>query len=366
LFSLALSGPRRPQGFVQRFAQEKTMSDLIANVFESNAFSLVSLTDSINNVPFVPGRIGEMGLFTETGIVTTAVAIEKKDNYLALISPTGRGGPGESRPKISRDARWLSASHFQIDDFIISEEVQNIREFGTPATPRTIETYLATRMAEQTPNFDATLEHQRVGAVKGVILDAAGNTVYNLFTEFGISAPADVTFDLSTATGKPRKQAAAVVRSVLQSLGGVAMRGVGVLCGDQFWDALITHPDVEKTYLYQEGTRLREGIAYSQLEFGGIVWENYRGYVPLNDGSGGFSPFIATGEARAYPMGVPNFFRTVCAPADYMETVNTIGLPRYAKAIPSDNNKGVRIELQTNPLSYCTRPQALRKLVGSF
>jgi hypothetical protein len=341
------------------------MTDLMLNVFDSNAFAFTSLTDSINNLPFIPGRIGDMGLFSETGIITTDVAIENKDGYLSLISPTRRGGPGETRPKLNRAARKLSASHFQIDDMIMAEEVQNVREFGTPAQPRTVETYLAMRMGEVTPNFDATLEHQRVGAVKGIILDASGATVYNLFTEFGITAPSDVAFDL-TATGKPRKAAAAVVRGVAKSLGGVAMKGVGALVGDDFWDALITHPDVEKTYLYQEGTRLRDGVAYAQLEFGGILWENYRGYVPTNDGTGNVTPFIAANEARIYPLGVPNFFRTVFAPADYMETVNTIGLPRYAKAIPSDNNKGVRLEMQTNPLSYCTRPAALRRLVGSF
>ncbi|MCW2319190.1 hypothetical protein M2322_004759 [Rhodoblastus acidophilus] len=340
------------------------MSDLMINVFDSNAFSFVSLTDSINNQPFIPGRIGELGLFSETGIITTDVAIEAKDGYLALISPTRRGAPGETRPKLLRNARKLAASHFQIDDFINAEEVQNVREFGTPAQARTIETYLALRMSEVTPNFDATLEHQRVGAVKGIILDAAGNTVYNLFTEFGISAPADVSFDL-TAAGKPRKQCAAIVRDIAKSLGGVAYSGVSALVGDTFWDTLITHPDVEKTYLYQEGQQLRSGIAYQTLTFGGITWENYKGYVPNNDGTGNVTPFIGANEARLFPLGVPNFFRTVFAPADYMETVNTVGLPRYAKAIPSDNNKGVRLEMQTNPLSYCTRPAALRKLVAS-
>lgn len=338
------------------------MSDSVLNVFQTDAFSFVNLTDSINNVPFIPGRLGDLGLFSEVGITTTGVMIENRDGYLALISPTKRGGPGETRPKILRSARTLNTSHFQIDDFVLAEEVQNIREFGTPAQPRTVETYLAQRMADITPQFDATLEHQRIGALKGIILDANGNTVYNLFTEFGVSAPADVTFSLQTSS-KPRKLAADLVRSIAKSLGGVPMTGVGVMCGDDFFDALVTHPDVEKTYLYQEGQILREGMAYRQLRYADILWENYRGYVPANDGSGNVTPFIAAGEARAYPMGVPNFFRTVFSPADYMETVNTIGLPRYAKAIPQDNNKGVRLEMQTNPLSYCTRPAALRKLV---
>lgn len=340
------------------------MSELMNNVFDSDVFSMVSLTDSINNIPFIPGRIGEMGLFSEAGIATTDVAIESRDGYLALISPTQRGAPGETTPKTGRSIRKLAASHFQIDDMIKGEEVQGVREFGQAGTMRGVESYLKERMGDHTIRFDATLEHQRVGALKGVILDKSGSVVYDLFDEFGIVEPADMQFPIGTGS-KPRAECAKIVREIAKSLGGVSMSGVGALVGDDLWDALVTHPDVEKTFLQQEGMRLREGIAYAQLPFGGILFENYRGYVPNNDGSGAVTPFIAANEARVYPMGVPNFFRTVFAPADYMETVNTIGLPRYAKAIPTDNNKGVRLEVQTNPLSYCTRPGALRRLVAA-
>ncbi len=340
------------------------MTDLVANVFESDAFSFVSLTDSINNQPFVPGRIGEMGLFRETGIATLGVMIENKNGYLSLIAPTPRGGPGESRPKTPRNARTLNTSHFQIDDFINADEVMGVREFGQPASPRTIETYLAQRFGDVTPNFDATLEHQRLGAIKGVILDAAGNTVYNLFNEFGISQPPDVSFALGTSA-KPRAACLDLEVDIAKSLGGIPYTGLGAICGDGFWKSLTTHPDVEKTYVYTEGGKLREGLAFKQLPFGNILWEHYKGFIPANDGTGNVTPFVASNEAWVYPLGVPNFFRTVFAPADYMETVNTIGLPRYAKGIPTDNNKGLRLEMQTNPLSYCTRPGALRHLIAA-
>jgi hypothetical protein len=32
-----------------------------------------------------------------------------------------------------------------------------------------------------------------------------------------------------------------------------------------------------------------------------------------------------------FPVGVPGLFRQYNAPADFVETANTIGLPRYAK-----------------------------------
>ena len=49
-------------------------------------------------------------------------------------------------------------------------------------------------------------------------------------------------------------------------------------------------------------------------------------------------------------------------PADYMETVNTMGLPYYASQVPMDHHKGVNLEAQSNPLNLCTRPRAIIKL----
>lgn len=117
-----------------------------------------------------------------------------------------------------------------------------------------------------------------------------------------------------------------------QTLGGVAFTSVYGLCGDTFWDDLIEHAEVRDTYRYQEGVRLREGVVFSTLKYGGITFENYRG------GIGG-------GTDAGDTVIDANLFKTFFAPADYIEAVNTLGLPRYAKAIPSDNNKSVRLEM---------------------
>jgi hypothetical protein len=49
------------------------------------------------------------------------------------------------------------------------------------------------------------------------------------------------------------------------------------------------------------------------------------------------------------------------APADTFETVNTLGLPLYARMIPDrDRDEWVRLGIESNPLPICTRPQMLR------
>ena len=64
------------------------------------------------------------------------------------------------------------------------------------------------------------------------------------------------------------------------------------------------------------------------------------------------------------PEGVPNLFKTYYGPGDYVETVNTIGLPYYAKQWAMETGKGVYLESQTNPLHLCTRPNAVIKLTA--
>jgi hypothetical protein len=143
------------------------------------------------------------------------------------------------------------------------------------------------------------------------------------------------------------------VRLVAENMGGIPYTGVVALCGDTFYDDLINNPEVVRTYLnQQEASQLRGNAAYEFFDFGGIRWENYRGAV-------GGTSFINTDKCHIFPVGVPGLWRTVYAPADYVETVNTIGLPRYARQYPMENGKGVNLDAQMNALSYCTCPKVL-------
>jgi hypothetical protein len=67
-------------------------------------------------------------------------------------------------------------------------------------------------------------------------------------------------------------------------------------------------------------------------------------------------------QAQLVPEGVPELFKSAFAPADYMETVNTLGIPYYSKLETMPFGKGVAGEAQSNPLHLCTRPLAIIRL----
>ncbi len=340
----------------------------VLDVFAGDAFSVVEMTDQINKLPFAPGRLGIVIPWNERGVSTTSIMIEEQAGLLKMVNPTGRGGPGETKEKQRRTGRILAIPHYQRDDGVWADEVQNVREFGQEQSVRTVQGVVNGRMAEHTTDMDVTLEYQRLGAIKGIIVNADTTTMYNLFTEFGVTAQTEVDFDLdnaSPASGALRKKCAGVVRTIMNALGGTPVIGIHAICGDAFFDDLIAHPEVVLSYRNTPMAEvLRQGyvypnnlLIYGAFEFGGIVWENYRGAIGETESSAG-TAFVATDKCHIFPMG-GDLFRTVYAPADYVETVNTIGRPRYAKQFPMPNDKGITLEMQMNALSYCRRPRAL-------
>lgn len=336
------------------------------DIFKQDAFSVLSLTDAINKIPFVPGRAGQIIPWSERGVPTLSIMIEEKDGVLELVDPTPRGGPGQTFAKTKRTARSLTIPHYQIDDAIWADEVQGIRAFGSESELQTVIGLVSERAAEHVgQKLDPTLEFQRIGAIKGVILNADGSTLYNLFNEFGVQQIGEIDFDLDNANpakGALRKKCADVTRAIADELGGIPFIGIHAFCGDTFFDQLLAHKEVIDSYMGTDMARvLRDGYVYPNgmkiygaFEFGGIVWENYRGKV-------GTTPFIDSTKCHIFPIGVPGLFRTVYAPADYIETVNTLGLPRYMKQYRMPNDKGINLEVQMNALNYCTRPRVLLK-----
>lgn len=328
------------------------------DVFNQDAFSVVAMTARINNLPFVPGQLGASGLFSESGVPTTSIMIEEQDTVLGLVAPTPRGGPGETAAKDGRRVRSFVLSHFQRDDAVYADEVQGVRAFGSDSQVLTVQALVDQKMRKHTIALDATLEHQRVGAIKGLVTDKNGNTVIDLAAEFGIALPAAIDFTLGTAATKIRPLCHDVVVGIEEALDGVPYAGIVGWCGKDFWKKLIDHAAVKEVYLNAAQALELKGLPMDRFEFGNITWKRYRTGAQAKAANGAV-PYIPDADVRFVPVGVPELFVTYFGPADYEETVNTIGLPRYAKQWPMDNGKGRKMEVQTNPISLCTRPKVL-------
>jgi hypothetical protein len=330
------------------------------DVFEGSAFNTRALTAAVNDMAYVPGQVSSLGLFDEAGVAVTRVMVERQAGTVALVPVTPRGGPGVGNNIDRRNMVSLEIPHLQLDDAVVADEVQGVREFGSESSLRTVQSLVNQKQARMVRNLDLTMEYHRLGALKGQVLDADGVTVlFDYFTAFGEAAPAVIDFDLDNAapaSGALRTKCSQAIRVIAVALGGVPYQRIHGLAGSTFIDQLVAHPEYRETHIQQEATVLRAGVPYRQFEFGGITFEEYRG-----PSSG--PAFIAAGDVRLFPVGVPDLFITRFAPADYEDTVNTIGIPRYSdqRPDPSAPRKRRVLEVQTNPIHICTRPRVLQR-----
>jgi hypothetical protein len=194
----------------------------------------------------------------------------------------------------------------------------------------------------------------RVGALKGVIQDGEGTQVYNLYTEFGIPTPASIDFVLGTTTTDIRGICLDVIDAVTKAVGNRPVAHVHAFCGATFYKRLIGHDDVKDNLKYFDPVQNIRDPRVRGFTYGDIVWEPYRGSV------GGVA-YIDTNECRFFPVGTPGIFPTYYAPSTWLESVGTVGTPLYAKQIPTDDNSGIKLLAQSNPLPLCLLPACLRR-----
>lgn len=325
------------------------------NVFTGDAFSVVSLTDSINKLKFLPSRIEQMGLFSEMGVATTYVSIEEREGRLGLV-PTRDRREGTNLNIADRATmRIFKIPHIPLDDAILPDDVQDVRAFGSSdalAAPSQIVTQRLTSMRNK---LAVTKEYHRIGAIKGVVLDADGTTViHDLFDEFDITQEV-VGFDLGNSSADVIVGAMLVKDAIEDALGAATYDHIHAFCGRDFFEDFVTHASVKDAYrLWRDGEFLRTDNRYRGFEYAGIIWEVYRGKI-------GDESFVDPDVAQFFPVGVPDLFKLYHGPGNFMSAANTIGLPYYARQSPLPNDRGIGLFTETNPLAMCTQPSVLVK-----
>lgn len=330
----------------------------VMDVFDTDMFNMVSLTDAINKLPYQPSRIGQLNLFEPVGITTTSAMIEEQHGRLSLIPTAPRGSMPTMGEKRTRKGRSFAVPHIPKNDAVMADDVQNVRAFGSETRLETISSVVNTKLEQLKQDHETTWEWHRLGAVKGVVYDADGtDVVYNWFTEFGIT---QYTVNLNTGTsGAVKSLANDIRRRYRQYLGQTPFSEIRVVCGSTLFDHLTTCAEVKDAYdRWLEGKYLRDSQVDTGFEYAGVFWEEYAGSLGSDD-------FVGATKGHVFPTGVRGLFKRINAPGTFTETVNTVGKPMYAKQERMRFDVGVELHTQSNPLFICTRPQVLIQITDT-
>ncbi|ACL55630.1 major capsid protein [Methylobacterium nodulans] len=338
----------------------------ILDVFQSPHFSARALTDGVNAVPNRYHRLEQLNVFPIRPVPTTYVTIEYRNGILNLLPTRERGTAGSQGLRGRRDKRTFEIPHIPHDDALMATDLQNRITFGTNDVLTPMMDAMTEKLADMTAKHFITLEHLRVGAIKGQILDADGSLIYDLFQEFGITAKvfaftfSDPNFDV----GAKARELKGYLEDNLQ---GEVMTSVRALCSQEFFASFVGHPSVQKAYQFYTSAQepLRNDVRKG-FEFKGISWEEYRGSATYleADNSQTRTRFIDQGTAQFYPEGTQQTFATYIAPPDSVDEANMAPKPGqliYAKQERMKFDKGIEIHTESNPLPLCKRPALLVK-----
>ena len=327
----------------------------LQTALESGKFTVSELTAAINNTKVPRTRIAELGLFKEKGIRTTTVEIEFKDGQIQLVEETDRGLDGKPLDDPDRKSVTFKAIHLPVPGRIMADDVQNLRAFGSETELEQLQSVIDEKSEIARLSLDTTIEYFRLGAIFGKVIGKNGNVILDLFKTFDlIEKDGESTVNFN----KPlRSQLVQIKRDSEKQQKGIKAKTYRGFCTAEFMDQLMEDPDFVKAFdREQNGQKLRDDIRTGVL-WQGIFWEEYDTCVGGKD----FLKDKGYG-AVVFPEDKPNFFLTRFAPADYMETVNTVGLPYYSAAEPLSLNKGIKTENQSNPINVCTSPLAVRRI----
>ena len=329
------------------------------DVFNNNAFSMTSLTGTVEKIDYVPQTLGQMNLFEPMPVRTRNLFIDRREGGLTLIPSSPLGAPPQELVDDDRDAVPLKTTRLAKGFTVYAHEVEGIRGFGSETEFEQVQAEYLRRMARVRQDMDLTHEYHRLGALQGLLLDADGTTViYDYFAEFNITPAPVVDFELDDPLTNVRQKCVELKRSMIRSGGGaITMQTqIHALAGDEFYDLLVDHPNVRQTYLnWTAAADLRQNTAFDAFTYGGVTFHNYRG---TDDNS---TVAIAEDQAKFFPVGARNVFKKAMAPAEFGPFINTPGRDVYAMNIlDRDRQAWSRGELYSYPLYFCQRPNVLR------
>lgn len=334
------------------------------NPFDAGGYSLAEMTQAINILPNLYTRLGQIGLFRFEGVTQRSVVIEQREGVLSLLPSVPLGAPATVSTREQRSMRSFALPWIPHDDVVLPADIQGMPALGVSDAADPLVDVMNRKLTLMRRKHAQTREYMEMNALRGIVKDGAGSTLYNYFTEFGLDQ-ISIDFVFGTAGTNIQGKVRTVLRRIEDNLLGETMTTAHALVSSEFFDKLISHPKTEEAYKFFSATGgqpLREDMRRA-FPFAGILFEEYNGSVTLSSGTA--ERLIPAGEGIAFPLGTFDTFTTYGGPANLLETANTVGLPLYARQMMDNKGRWIDLMTEASILPVNKRPRLAIRLFSS-
>jgi hypothetical protein len=334
------------------------------NPFDAGGYSLAEMTQAINILPNLYTRLAQLGLFRFEGVTQRSIIIEQRAGVLSLLPSVPLGAPATVGSNEKRSMRSFALPWIPHDDVILPADIQGMPALGVSDAADPLVEVMNRKLTLMRRKHAQTREYMEMNALRGIVKDGAGTTLYNYFTEFGLEQ-LSVDFVFGTPGTNIQGKVRNVLRGIEDNLLGETMTTAHALVSSEFFDKLISHPKTEDAYKFYSATGgqpLRDDMRRA-FPFAGIMFEEYNASVTLSSGTA--ERLIPAGEGIAFPMGTFDTFTTYGGPANLLETANTVGLPLYARQMIDAKGRWIDLMTEASILPVNKRPRMAIRLFSS-
>lgn len=339
----------------------------VLDLLNAPEFADPRLTAAINIPPYETGRLAQLGLFTDTPILTTYVKMSIAGTTITIIPARERGGPGNKNMREGRKEVLISIPHFPLDDAITPSDLQNIMVYGENFVMQSLGNVVTEKLQTMRSKHDATHANLDWGAINGIIIDGEDKILLDVYEHFGLSRPT-MSFDLGSAGTDVAERNRQLKSRIRHSLRGSPANGVRVFAGTEWFDRYVGHASVKeglKRYKGDTPDPSRDDIT-DEFRFAGLTVERVEEEftVRLSDNTFETRPAVAADKAIAVPMGTSLFKRYV-APPDTITGANIAPNPADKVFVSTDDlphGKGRDVHTESNVLPICERPEIMVEL----
>ncbi|MGV0954592.1 MAG: major capsid protein [Fluviibacter sp.] len=351
-------------------------------------YTPLEITNVVNRMPNSFGQISKLNLFQFEGLSGTTFGIEETGaDQCNTIIPTAAyccDYEPNANKTAGRKWRYIDVPHTPLFDTVRACDVSGQRAYGLTGLDNrlmSVDEEVMRRQRDMRQKLEMTMEYRYLSALKGVIKDADGSVILDLFAHFGITQSV-VDFHLSDDTFDVLQASRRLWRTVRDNTRQIGFSGIVVYVDSLFFDALVSHPsaiDVWKRCCEMSAATMAatNGSNFDfvpRFDFGGVSWREYNEEActpaAASDPAQATAAleFLAPSTGVAFPVGVTGqrLYEIVGAPRQTLAEVNTKATQLfYADIRENERGDAFMLSLETNTLPIVKQPGALVKVTMS-
>ena len=269
------------------------------------------------------------------------------------------------------DTRIFGTAYFKHSDYILPEDIENVRLVGTPDDVKTVEQATAEKIQKMRLLADQTDQYLMSRAIyKGQCITPSGDVIVDIFQEFGLTQET-FSMGLDTATTDVLSKIRELKRKVRDGLeNGGFYQGMMIDVDPIFFDKLITHDSVKEAYKYFANNRNQQGglqplrDTSDTFTHGGITFRAVDGSFSLPTGT--TEKIIEDGTGHTIPMA-NDVFRGYYGSSNKLNRVNGKGGVNmfYMWQYPDPKDESYEMQMEMSRLYLPTKPKSLIKLTAA-